>query len=85
MVLSAGANATLQCPITPDDYEIVQTVELPNEIPRGTDPSSIPPMRAALTGTAPPAKFIVDAKVFTQDDEPAACINLMINFLAPDA
>ncbi|KAL8287453.1 hypothetical protein RQP46_003311 [Phenoliferia psychrophenolica] len=61
----AGANATLQCPITPDDYAIVQTVELPIEIPR--------------------AKFVVDAKVFTQDDEPAACINLMINFLAPNA
>ncbi|KAK4705566.1 ganglioside GM2 activator, partial [Phenoliferia sp. Uapishka_3] len=60
----AGANATLQCPITPDEYEIVQTVELPVEIPR--------------------AKFVVDAKVFTQNDEPAACVNLMINFLVPD-
>lgn len=60
----AGANATLQCPIVPDEYAIVQEVELPAEIPR--------------------AKFIIDAQVFTQDDEPAACLNLMINFLLPD-
>lgn len=31
----ANANATLQCPIKPDEYEIEQTVELPAEIPRG--------------------------------------------------
>ncbi|GAA5911305.1 hypothetical protein JCM5296_004798 [Sporobolomyces johnsonii] len=59
-----NANATLRCPITPDSYEIEQTVELPREIPK--------------------AKFQVNAQVFTQDDEPAACIDLWINFLVPD-
>lgn len=30
-----NANATLQCPIVADEYSIEQTVELPEEIPRG--------------------------------------------------
>lgn len=30
-----NANATLQCPIVADEYAIEQTVDLPEEIPRG--------------------------------------------------
>ncbi|KAM0750792.1 hypothetical protein T439DRAFT_301792 [Meredithblackwellia eburnea MCA 4105] len=56
-----NANATLQCPIEPDHYNIVQTVDLPAEIP--------------------PAKYVIRADVFTQDDAPAACIQLTIDFL----
>jgi hypothetical protein len=32
---SEKANATLQCPIQPGDYDIVESVDLPREIPRG--------------------------------------------------
>ncbi|GAA6064054.1 hypothetical protein JCM10212_006790 [Sporobolomyces blumeae] len=39
----------------------------------------------ALPREIPRAKFQVDAKIYTQDEEPAACINLWINFLIPDA
>ncbi|GAA5855048.1 hypothetical protein JCM5353_005673 [Sporobolomyces roseus] len=38
----------------------------------------------ALPREIPRAKFQVDALVYTQDEEPAACINLWINFLVPD-
>ena len=31
----ANANATLRCPLNPGEYEIVQTVDLPEEIPKG--------------------------------------------------
>lgn len=33
-MISRNANATLQCPIQPGHYDIIQTVELPREIPR---------------------------------------------------
>lgn len=32
---SRKADATVQCPIEPGEYEVVQTVALPKEIPRG--------------------------------------------------
>ncbi|GAA5930231.1 sterol transporter [Sporobolomyces koalae] len=38
----------------------------------------------ALPREIPRAKFQVEAKVYTQDEEPAACISLWINFLVPD-
>ena len=63
----------------------MQTVALPNEIPRGGSCLSGYTYLNNRSCTSPTAKFVVDAKVFTQDDEPAACINLMINFLVPDA
>ena len=34
-VISANANATVQCPVKPANYKISQTVELPKEIPKG--------------------------------------------------
>ncbi|SCZ87351.1 BZ3500_MvSof-1268-A1-R1_Chr2-2g04817 [Microbotryum saponariae] len=38
----------------------------------------------ALPAEIPRAKFVIQANVFTQEDEPAACVNLWINFLLPD-
>lgn len=32
---SVNGNATLQCPIKEDKYSVVQSVDLPEEIPRG--------------------------------------------------
>lgn len=32
---SRNANATIQCPVEPGDYTVVQTVSLPKEIPPG--------------------------------------------------
>ncbi|KAI5475526.1 phosphatidylglycerol/phosphatidylinositol transfer protein, Npc2p [Pseudohyphozyma bogoriensis] len=59
----SNANATLQCPIQPDDYSITQTLALPEEIP---------------------PKFSVHVNAFTQLDEPMACLDILINFLAPN-
>jgi len=59
------ANATLQCPIKPGDYDIVQSVDLPREIPK--------------------AKFIVQARAFTQPPESSmACADIAIDFLRPN-
>ncbi|GAA5832640.1 hypothetical protein JCM11251_001394 [Rhodosporidiobolus azoricus] len=38
----------------------------------------------ALPAEIPRAKFQVAARVFTQEEQPAACIDLWINFLVPD-
>jgi hypothetical protein len=38
ILISAENNATIQCPVVPGVYEIVQTVELPKEIPKGPYP-----------------------------------------------
>jgi hypothetical protein len=38
-VRRVNGNATLQCPIKEDSYSIVQSVDLPEEIPRGKPPS----------------------------------------------
>ncbi|KAK4057539.1 hypothetical protein OIO90_001608 [Microbotryomycetes sp. JL221] len=84
-----NANSTLQCPIQPNDYSIEQTVALPAEIPRGKLQSCFcrdSEVRAdhfsiLMLSTA---KFQVSARVFTQDEKPAACIDLWINFLLPD-
>jgi len=59
-----NANATLQCPVQPGDYDIVQSVDLPREIPR--------------------AKFMVQARAFTQPPETdMACADISIDFLRP--
>lgn len=55
------ANATLQCPIEPGHYEIVQEVSLPKEIPH--------------------AKYKVEARAFTQDDDDMACADVVLDFL----
>ncbi|GAA5849302.1 hypothetical protein JCM8547_006508 [Rhodosporidiobolus lusitaniae] len=38
----------------------------------------------ALPAEIPRAKFQVSARVFTQEETPAACVDLWINFLVPD-
>jgi hypothetical protein len=35
MVLRRKNNVTVQCPVEPGEYEVVQTVQLPKEIPKG--------------------------------------------------
>ncbi|POW05407.1 hypothetical protein PSHT_10760 [Puccinia striiformis] len=55
------ANATLQCPIEPGHYDIVQEVKLPREIPH--------------------AKYKVEARAFTQDDDDMACADIVLDFL----
>ena len=68
-----GANATLQCPVKPGDYDIVQTVDLPAEIPKG----AFLGLQISLTR---PAKFLVQARAFTQaPTAPMACADIIIN------
>jgi len=78
-----NANATLRCPIAPGTHTITQTVALPREIPRGESSYSYWSEKVVWCSRltkfrfdANAAKFQVDALVYTQDEEPAACINL---------
>ncbi|KII93573.1 hypothetical protein PLICRDRAFT_100762 [Plicaturopsis crispa FD-325 SS-3] len=55
-----NANATVQCPIEKGDYEVVQTVALPKEIPQ--------------------AKFTVNVRGYTVEDEDLTCVDLAVDF-----
>ncbi|CCA74493.1 related to phosphatidylglycerol/phosphatidylinositol transfer protein [Serendipita indica DSM 11827] len=55
-----NANATIQCPVEPGEYTVVQTVSLPKEIP--------------------PAKFSVNVRAYSPDDEDAVCVNIKVDF-----
>ncbi|KAI0051769.1 hypothetical protein FA95DRAFT_1580496 [Auriscalpium vulgare] len=56
-----NADTTVKCPVDKGSYEVVQTVELPKEIPK--------------------AKFSVDVRAYTYDDEDLFCVNLKVDFM----
>jgi len=56
-----NANVTVQCPVQPGKYDVIQSIHLPKEIPR--------------------AKFQVQVRAFTDDDEPMLCLNLFVDFM----
>lgn len=73
-----NGNATLQCPVAPGDYDIVQKVDLPAEIPKG--PSASAPSAALCADAVISAKFLVQARAFTQaPTAPMACADIIIN------
>ncbi|KAG8923972.1 Phosphatidylglycerol/phosphatidylinositol transfer protein [Tulasnella sp. 417] len=55
------ANADIQCPVEQGYHKVVQTVELPKEIPR--------------------AKFVVDVRAFSVDDEDLLCAKIKVDFM----
>ncbi|KAJ7024491.1 putative vacuole protein [Mycena alexandri] len=55
-----NANASVTCPVEKGDYEVVQTVPLPREIP--------------------PAKFTVQVRGFTADNDDMVCLDIRANF-----
>lgn len=73
---SDNAHSSLQCPIKPGEYTIEETVALPAEIPRGMSPCCSPFARSADSYLLQTAKFQVSARVFTQEELPAACVDL---------
>ncbi|KAI6007343.1 ML domain-containing protein [Pisolithus albus] len=58
---ASAANASIQCPVDAGDYTVVQTVALPNEIPR--------------------AKFSINVRGYTVDDEDMLCLDLKVDFM----
>ena len=41
LIIRRNANATVQCPVEKGDYTIVQTADLPKEIPPGESTDSL--------------------------------------------
>lgn len=81
---SRNANATVQCPVEPGPYVIVQTVALPKEIPRGASSAQCPCAKRnarVLTDLLPIAKFVVKVNGYTADDEEMLCLNLSVDFM----
>ncbi|WOO77366.1 Phosphatidylglycerol/phosphatidylinositol transfer protein [Vanrija pseudolonga] len=60
-----NANASVQCPVQPGQYTVVQTVELPEEIPK--------------------AKFVVNIRGYTVDEDDLACLDLVVDFVTTPA
>lgn len=58
---SRNANASVQCPVQPGQYTVVQTVALPEEIPK--------------------AKFVVNIRGYTVDEDDLACLDLVVDFV----
>jgi hypothetical protein len=78
---SRNANATIQCPVEPGDYTLVQNIELPKEIPPGKSPFSIPCMKRILIPCfLLLAKFSIAVRAYNNDDADAACVNIKVDF-----
>ncbi|KAG8990854.1 Phosphatidylglycerol/phosphatidylinositol transfer protein [Tulasnella sp. 427] len=56
-----NADADVQCPVDEGRHTVVQTVELPKEIPR--------------------AKFVVQVRAFSADDEDLLCADIKVDFM----
>jgi hypothetical protein len=69
-------NATVQCPVEPDTYNVEQTVALPKEIPPGM--ACIHPITHLLTSLA--AKFKIEVRGYTEANEDMVCVDLMVDF-----
>jgi hypothetical protein len=76
-ILSRTANASVQCPVEKGDYTVVQTVSLPKEIPQGL--SSVIQTRPPLTHHL--AKFTVNVRGYTNDDDDMLCLDLKVDFM----
>lgn len=82
---SVNANATVQCPVAPGSYEVVQSVELPKEIPHG----EYSPFRFVRDFGLTPyhawemfaAKFQVQLRGYNYDDADMICADIFIDFM----
>jgi hypothetical protein len=85
---SRNANATVQCPVEKGPYTVSQTVELPNEIPRGVYLTFDIAIRVYTTTTELTrslyvlvAKFQVAVRGYNQDEEDMLCLDLFVDFM----
>ncbi|KAG5648059.1 hypothetical protein DXG03_007094 [Asterophora parasitica] len=74
-----NANASIQCPIEEGSYSVSQTVALPKEIPRGM--SLLLPCIPPHISICDSAKFIVNVRGFTNDDDDMLCLDLSVDFI----
>lgn len=72
------ANATVTCPVPQGELHITQTVALPKEIPRGMFHSNNHVLHLPAVCVA---KFTVDVRGYTADDEDMVCVKLNVDFL----
>jgi len=75
-----NAETEVQCPVEKGHYVVEHTVALPKEIPQGAMPSS-----SSCTCYSDLifllAKFIINARGYTVDDDDLFCVNLKVNFM----
>ncbi|KAF7966634.1 hypothetical protein HWV62_37591 [Athelia sp. TMB] len=74
-----NAHASIQCPAEPGDYEVSQTVTLPKEIPPGTL-LSLSGLQSLVTPLLL-AKFNIDVRGYTVDDDDLVCLRLKADFI----
>lgn len=73
-----NAQTDVQCPVEEGHYVVEQTVALPKEIPQGAMPSSLSCCHSNLFVIA---KFTINARGYTVDDDDLFCIILKVNFM----
>jgi hypothetical protein len=78
-VHSRSANATIQCPISAGEHKVVHTVALPKEIPRGMLNRST--IEHHLLTYSSIAKFAVEARGSSVNDEDLMCVKINIDFI----
>ena len=71
-----SADLDLQCPVEPGTYRVGHTVELPREIPPGMQFST----SLCEPSDLPLAKFDVNLRGYSLDDDDLTCIDLWIDF-----
>lgn len=76
--LRRNANTTVQCPVEEGIYEVVHTVALPKEIPQGQSPSLY---TVAIPDAVWSAKFNIDVRGYTVEDEDLFCVSLKVDFM----
>lgn len=69
----------MTCPVKEGEYEVVQTVTLPKEIPPGMWSVQYGPVLQELTRYT--AKFIASVRGFTVDEKDLVCVDITANFL----
>lgn len=74
------ANTTVQCPVQPGEYEVQHTVSLPKEIPQGMS-SNCCVFLWPLLSCDYTAKFTVDVRGYTAEENDLMCLALKVNFM----
>ena len=72
---------SVQCPVEEGDYTIEQTVALPKEIPKGSITTPLNRSLLTIDLPLPIAKFVVQIRSFSIDEEPIVCVDLIVDFM----
>ena len=73
-----NANTSVQCPVEKGNYEVVHRVALPKEIPQGQSSS---PYTQPFSDTVLSAKFNIEVRAYTIDEDDLFCVNLKVDFM----